>query len=176
MEELFNYLLELLKLLIPAFVVYLTVKSMFQKYNEHQVILQRGKQKEKFSEGLFPFKLQAYERMMLFLERISPDQQLRRIVQTGMTNGELQAHLLTAIRNEYEHNLSQQIYMSEDTWEVIKQVKNQLVHKINANAQSLQADGSALELSTALLSDEALTQILGLGKTAIKTEISELFE
>lgn len=176
MEELFNYLLELLKLLIPAFVVYLTVKTMFQKYNEHQLILHRSKQKEKFTEGLFPFKLQAYERMMLFLERVSPDQQLRRIVQTGMTNAELQVLLLTAIRNEYEHNLSQQIYIGEETWEVIKQVKNQLVHKINTKAQALQGEGSALELSTALLNDEALSQILGLGKTAIKTEISELFE
>ncbi|GIJ94201.1 hypothetical protein ACI75Y_11460 [Capnocytophaga stomatis] len=70
-----------------------------------------------------PLRLQAYERMALFLERISPQQLLLRIPSRNLPKKEYEALLVNSIDEEFEHNLSQQIYMSEDLWNVIRTAK-----------------------------------------------------
>lgn len=77
-------------------------------------------------------KLQAYERMALFLERINPPNLLTRHVAPGQKAGELQKQLLQSVREEYEHNMSQQIYLLPATWELIKKAKEDIVSLINA--------------------------------------------
>ena len=66
---------------------------------------------------VLPLRLQAYERMALFLERIDPNQLVMRIHTPGLTVSQEQNLLLTAIRSEFEHNLSQQIYISDPVWQ-----------------------------------------------------------
>ncbi len=84
-----------------------------------------------------PIKLQAYERIVLFLERISTESLIMRTVKPGMTAQQLHSALIANIRSEYEHNLSQQIYMSNEAWEMVKNAKGTVIRIINNIATKL---------------------------------------
>jgi hypothetical protein len=89
-----------------------------------------------------PLKLQAYERITLFLERITPSNLLIRIKPIGENKEAYASLLLKTIEQEYEHNLSQQIYISEECWSVIISSKNttaQIIKKTTANNNVLDA-------------------------------------
>ena len=125
-------LYEILKIVLPAVMVLLTawiiLRNMIrndQNKRRHELILQGAR-------TVTPIRLQAYERIVLFLERISIESLLLRVSNPDMTVGELQTALLSAIRNEFEHNLSQQIYMSPQAWEVVKNARSNTIKIINS--------------------------------------------
>lgn len=128
---------DLFKIIIPAGIVlyamFLTVKTMLQKQNEAKIIEIKAKNKE----IVLPIRLQAYERMSLFLERISPDQIIKRVQKNDMNVAELQYLLLNEIREEFNHNLSQQVYMSDEAWKIIKNAKEELIMVVNQSAKEL---------------------------------------
>ncbi len=72
--------------------------------------------------------------MILFLERISPDSLVIRVARPKMTTAQMQKALLSAIRKEFEHNMSQQIYVSGETWEAVKTAKESVIKLINTAA------------------------------------------
>ena len=88
-------------------------------------------------------KLQAFERMVLFLERINPPNLITRNVAAGQKARELQAKLLHSVREEYEHNMSQQIYLSTATWELIKRAKEEIISLINRSMTADMVDKDA---------------------------------
>jgi hypothetical protein len=90
--------------------------------------------------------LQAYERLALFLERISPNSLVLRCYQPGMDLKVLQGVLTKNIRDEFEHNLSQQVYVSSEAWNRIKEAKEEMINMINSSAVKLdnEADISSL--------------------------------
>lgn len=144
-------LLEMLKYILPAGVVfltaYLTIRTLVkhdQKKREREIIL-------KNKQLVTPVRLQAYERLTLFLERISPDNLVMRFSKDNLTVSQLQNQMLKTIRSEFDHNVSQQIYISPRAWEVIKSARENTVKLINATAQSLKPDEPAIKLSKALL-------------------------
>jgi hypothetical protein len=94
-----------------------------------------------------PVKLQAYERLTLFLERISPESMLIRHSPLDLTVEQYHQILLTTIRQEYEHNLSQQIYISPVLWETIRGAKEKLITLINRSAEELDQKSQGYELS-----------------------------
>jgi len=150
-------LLEVLKYILPSLVVfataYLLIKSFFDEQLKRKELEIRAIQKK----DLGPLKLQAYERIVLFLERISPHSLLPRVNQTGMNASMLQSHLLTSIRTEFEHNLSQQIYISKEAWLVTKNAKENIVTIINSSKDQVNNDAPAFELSKVIL--EKMMQI-----------------
>ena len=97
-----------------------------------------------------PVRLQAYERMALFLERIEPNQLLFRVNNPELTAAQMQAVLLSTIRSEYEHNMSQQIYISPEVWESIKRAKENVVNAINIAAGKLPPEAMAIDLDSAI--------------------------
>jgi hypothetical protein len=124
-----------------------------------------------------PIRLQAYERMVLMLERISPQSLVLRTQKPNMTNQALQAALLKNIRSEFEHNMAHQLYISDKAWEMIKTAKENLLKLINQNAISIKSDGPAIQLSKNILekmldSDKDPTQKAIL---YLKSEIRSLF-
>ncbi len=135
------------KILIPASIVlyaaYLLVRSFLAKEIELKKLEIRGRS----IETVLPMRLQAYERMCLFLERISPQNLLVRLNVGSMPAKEFQQILLNEIRNEYNHNVSQQVFMTEAVWEHVKNAKEDLVMTINDAASELAADSSSLDLS-----------------------------
>jgi MFS superfamily sulfate permease-like transporter len=142
---------DILKITIPALLVFLTawilLRNMIrndQDKRRQEIILQG-------SRTVTPIKLQAYERIVLFLERISMESLLVRVNTPEMSAAQLHSALLTTIRNEFEHNLSQQIYMSPQAWEVVKNARSNTVKIINNEAETMKPDASAIDLSRQLL-------------------------
>ncbi len=142
---------EILKITIPALLVLLTawvlIRSLLrndQDKRRQELILQN-------SRTVTPIKLQAYERIVLFLERISLESLLVRVNTSGMTTLQLHSALLTTIRSEFEHNLSQQIYMSPQAWEVVKNARSNMIKMINSEFEKAKNSDNAMELSKRLL-------------------------
>lgn len=138
---------ELLKILIPAATVlygmFLTVQAFLQKqFEQKQLDL-----KQKNAELITPLRLQAYERMTLFLERITPNNLLLRLGGMGINVADYQQVILQEIREEFNHNLSQQIYISHEAWEKIRQAMNEVVALVNTSSAEISQEAPALNLS-----------------------------
>lgn len=103
------------------------------------------------SRTVTTIKLQAYERIILFLERISLESLIVRVSSPEMTSSQLHNALLSSIRSEFEHNLSQQIYMSQQAWEVVRNARSNMIKIINSEAEKLPPDSSGIALSKKLL-------------------------
>ncbi len=116
---LINTLLEILKLSIPALVVFFTVDRLLGRYLDHQSL-----------------RLQAYERLSLLCERIDLPSLIIRVRPEGMKAGEYRLALLLAIQQEYEHNITQQVYVSGQLWEIVKLARDDNMQVIeHANGQ-----------------------------------------
>jgi hypothetical protein len=139
-------ILEILKYVIPAIIVLIATSTIVKKFLVNET---ERKRLSIFKEGMdttLRLRLQAYERLALYMERIHPRVLIPRVYVTGMTNRDLQTELIQAIRIEYEHNLSQQIYVSSQVWKTIQSVKEQEMAMINQVAGMLDPEGSAKEL------------------------------
>lgn len=140
-------LIEFGKILLPAslilYAAFLLVRSFIQKDIDMKRLEIRGKS----IETVLPNRLHAYERMTLFLERMSPNNLLIRLNTGAMPAKEFQQILLAEVRNEYNHNVSQQVYISEAVWELIKNAKEDLIVSINDAATEVGEGASSLELS-----------------------------
>ncbi|MBX2947030.1 MAG: hypothetical protein KF725_14445 [Cyclobacteriaceae bacterium] len=135
------------KILIPASLVlyaaYLLVRSFLAK----EIELKKLEIRSRSIETVLPLRLQAYERMCLFLERISPQNLLVRLNPGPVPARDFHQVLLSEIRNEYNHNVSQQIFMSESSWELVRNAKEDLVVTINEAASEMGQEATSLDLS-----------------------------
>lgn len=157
---------DILKITIPALIVFLTawilLRNMIrndQSKRRHEIIMQNSK-------TVIPIRLQAYERIVLFLERTSFESLLIRTNSPGMTARELHSALLSTIRSEFEHNLSQQIYMSQQAWEVVKNARSNNIKIINTEFENTPSTASGLEFSQKLLE-----KVMALDKEPTKTAV-----
>jgi hypothetical protein len=170
-------LIEFIKILVPASVVlygaYLLVRMFIQK----EVDLKKLEVRAKSIDTILPNRLQAYERMALFLERISPQNLLVRLSASGMTSKEFQQLLLSEIRNEYNHNVAQQVYMSENVWNLIKNAKEDLILNINDAAGEMTMDSTSLDLSRKIFEKSMNKQVdpIAHALTELKKEIQQTF-
>lgn len=98
-----------------------------------------------------PLRLQAYERLILLLERITPVQAINRALQPGMTASHFQLLLVQNIREEFEHNVAQQIYISPAGWTMIKSAKEEIIMLINTFASEIDAAENPTELAKYIL-------------------------
>ena len=95
----------------------------------------------------FPMQVDAYQRIVLFLERISPNNLVMRLNNPALPARVFQQLLLDNIRNEYEHNLAQQIFISHDGWNLARSSKDDTVKIINMAATNLPPTATCLDLS-----------------------------
>ena len=170
-------LIEFIKILVPASVVlyaaYLLVRSFIQRDIDLKKLEVRGRS----IETVLPNRLQAYERMALFLERISPQNLLVRLTAPGMTAREFHQLLLNEIRNEYNHNASQQVYMSEDVWSLIKSAKEDLIVSINDASSEMGAESTSLDLSKKIFEKSITKSVepIAHALSELKKEIQQTF-
>ncbi len=143
--------LDILKYILPSLVVFATAYFVIVKFLENDHKKHRYKIVSDNRKILIPIRLQAYERLALFLERISPESLIMRIQVPGYTAQQMQAELHNTIRIEFEHNLSQQIYISAEAWKVIKSSKENVIKLINSAAGGINPESSAFELNKAIL-------------------------
>jgi hypothetical protein len=172
-----NTLIEFGKILLPAtvvlYAVFLVVRSFIAKEIDMKKLDVRGRT----LETILPIRLQAYERITLFLERISPQNLLIRVNAPGLPAREFQKLLLDEIRNEYNHNVSQQVYMSEEVWQVVKNAKEDLVLVINEAASQVPAESTSIDLAKRIFERtlEKGVDPIGLALTELKKEIQQTF-
>ncbi|KLT65246.1 hypothetical protein [Pedobacter sp. BMA] len=105
---------------------------------------------------LLPLRLQAHERLIIFTDRINPANLLVRLHQQGISIAALQTGILNEVRSEYQHNITQQLYVDSQTWTVVRKLKDDTIAMINNAVQGLPADASGIELSKAILQHMAV--------------------
>lgn len=170
-------LIEFGKLIIPAafvlYAIYLTVRVFVNKELDKQRLEIRGRS----IETVLPNRIHAYERICLFLERIAPNNLLVRVNNGNYTARELQQILLNEIREEYNHNVSQQVYMSEEVWELVKNAKEELIVIVNEAASKLPNDANGIALSKQIfeISVRKEEDPISLALKEVKREIRQIF-
>jgi hypothetical protein len=170
-------LLEAFKIFLPCLVIgaaaYLIVKSFL----EHDSKKARAEIESTKAELIIPARMQAYERIVLFLERITPDNLIRRTLNVTTSARIFQGDMIASIRSEYEHNLSQQVYMSHTAWTMVKTATEETIRLINVAGSKLPASALASDLAQNILS---ITTKIGKFPTQvaidnIKKEFSQFF-
>jgi hypothetical protein len=172
-----NALIEFGKILIPASVVLYAVYLITRSFIQKEIELRRLEIRGRSIETILPNRLQAYERITLFLERISPQNLLIRLSAPGLAAREFHQLLLAEIRNEYNHNVSQQVYMSEDVWSTVKNAKEDLIVSINDAAGEMGPESTSLELSKKIFEKSVNKSIdpIAHALSELKKEIQQTF-
>jgi hypothetical protein len=172
-----DYIADLLKILLPAGIVlygmYLVVLSFLSKDREKMLV----ELKTQNSQTILPIRLQAAERLCLLLERITPNNLVRRANPGIYTAGELHSFLLEEIREEFNHNFSQQVYFSEETWEAVKRAIEEVTTMINFSRQMLEAEASGIDLAKAIFAQslEKKNDAIAYALKQVKSEVSLYF-
>jgi hypothetical protein len=146
-----NVLVEVLLVLITASAVFITAYFLLKMFLDNESKKRAVDYKTQNTKLILPVRLQAYERIILFLERISPNSLIVRLQVPGMQALQLQKELHSLIRAEFEHNFSQQIYMSDKAWDVACAAKENVIKLINLSAQRVASDAPAMELSQVVM-------------------------
>lgn len=148
---------ELLTLLIPAALVFLTAWLFFNKMRNDQRDFQRMLIRLEERKHSLPLQLKAYERLIIMLERITPGNLVMRVNSGSMNSAQLQLELLKSIREEFEHNISMQMYVSRSAWELSRTAKDECVRLIKIAASQSAPDATAMSLSKIIFDLEQKT-------------------
>lgn len=146
---------DILLITVPGLLVFLSCYLLVKRYFESNVDRQIKELKAETQKTLLPLRLQAYERVVLYLERISPNSIVMRVYKPGMSSKLLQMELTRTIREEYEHNMTQQIYVSVNAWTLLKNAKEETIRLINISSAQISPDASGLELSQMIFENSA---------------------
>lgn len=160
---------------IPALITGLIAYFFFKEHTKNEDGRRRFLLHKDMQVNSMPLRLQAYERMALFLERITPSKLLIRVTPISSNREDYESLLIQNIEQEFEHNLSQQIYLSDECWNIITAAKNATIQLIR-KASLLEKTNTANKLREVVLtemmekrapSDAALS--------FIKQEVSEMW-
>ena len=165
-------LIALIFLLYPLCRKIISLLEVVVKQYVHSAASKSGQPSVSATQTLLNLKLLAYERIILFIERMKPDSLIPRTISSGYTNQEYHQLLLGEIRKEFEYNLSQQLYLSENAWTIVSNFKNNMTTLINTSANDCVPTEPANGLAKKILeiyisSDIKINQIL----QAIKNDI-----
>jgi hypothetical protein len=169
--------LELLKYTVPSIitggVAYMMINKMFEQENRRH-FAEVKKENLKYTT---PVRLQAHERLLLLLERTDPVQVVNRVIKPGMTAKSMQIAIITEIKNEFDHNITQQLYVSGKCWGEILKAKEDALKLVTVVAGSVDHSADAMEFSKALIrvqSEQQFFTSLAAIQT-VKREISKIF-
>ena len=137
---------------VPALITGMIAYYFFKEHTKNEDGRRRFLLHKELQVNSLPLRLQAYERMVLFLERISPTKLLIRVSPTSSDEDTYESLLVATIEQEFEHNLSQQIYVSEECWNIIAAAKNATIQLIR-KAGLLEKTGTADKLREVILTE-----------------------
>lgn len=169
---------ELLKIIIPAAAVFAASYFLVKRFLDNEQKRREFELKKSTLGTITPLKIQAFERIVIFLERINPNSLVIRVNKNGMNARQLQLELVAAVKTEYEHNLSQQIYLSAGAWELVKTSKEEIIQLINIASSKVTYDSNGSDLAMMILN---ITNNLGkklpndVAIDYIKKEIAKIF-
>ena len=144
-------MVEILKYCIPTLCVLLATWLIMRQFYKAEAEKRLWELKRLAQKEISPVRLRAYERLALLLERTTPEHMLLELNLGEMTVLQVQQHLVRTIRMEYEHNASQQVYVSEEVWGMVLNSKEQTVVFVNTIAQQLPPESTALDYAKTLI-------------------------
>lgn len=169
-------LLFLFVILITCGSIVLIVFRFLKKQNSREVLNLKLELRKQRQEFFLPSRLDAYQRSVLLMERIHPNSLIMRTHNPTLNAKLFQAELVKSVRNEFEHNVTQQIFINPSTWGIMKSSKeevNKLIHmagsQMDEKATSIQLSGKIMEIVVQL--DQFPTEI---AVDALKKEFQEL--
>ena len=169
--ELFDYL----SYLLPALLVGLIAYYFFKTFVNHQKEMRYLEMRKENRSEVLPLRLQAFERLVLFLERISLAQLLHRVKPVGDDKLGYENLLIASIEQEFEHNIAQQVYVSQKCWDAIKASKNSTISLIRRKCVN-EKISSAQQLRESILSELLeKSSPSDTGIAFLKNEIKTLF-
>lgn len=170
------FVLALVFIMTKAFVNYNEKHLDFIK-KEHEMLNQQFSEKNYSKQNsMLQTRVQAYERTVLLLERINPSQMIPRSLAPGQTARSLEIKLQQTVREEFEHNLSQQIYISDLAWDLVKAARESVSQRIRKAAEEVDPSAPASELAQKILvmNLEKDTDPLEKALKVLKKEVREL--
>ena len=173
-----TYLFDIVKYTLSGLLVFFAAWYFVKPLLLQNLNFQRLELKKAGLKHTLPLRLQAYERTVLFLERINPANLLVRLYVPGMSAIEMHKIIIADIRSEYQHNISQQIYVTEMTWAVVKKIKEETIGIISSAANALPTEASSMDLSKSVLTHLANLESenpYDVALSIVKRDIQSLF-
>ena len=140
-------LVQILVAVLPSIVVFLTAFYLIKQFMGGRAMERVADVRRDDHKHVLPLRLQAYERLTLFAERISPGALLLRVHKGNMSARMFHAELVATIREEYEHNVTQQVYVSDKAWSKVRQAKEETIRLVNLSYEQTGDAASGTELS-----------------------------
>lgn len=161
MKHLFIYLeidfaqygIQVIQFLLPALIVFGITYTLIKKFLEVDYRNKLLDIKKESQPHVLPARLQAYERLIIFLERISPDNLVLRQAKAGESAANFRLRLIQSINEEFNHNIAQQLYVSNQAWTLIKAVKEQIIGIIENAYKDMNESSKGPDLGTQIMKD-----------------------
>ena len=161
--------------LLPAIVVGIVAYYFFKGHTANEEGRRRYLVQKEAQKQVLPLRLQAYERITLYLERINPTKLLVRIKPFSDSKDDYENLLIRTIEQEYEHNLTQQIYVTPECWNLLVAAKNATIHVIRQGSMQ-EKDGDVDKMRQRIIQN-FMEEVSPSQKalTYVRREVSELF-
>jgi len=169
-------ILEIIKVTVPALIVFLTVYYLVKNYLDSQYQIKMLEYKQNQQKTTIPLRLQAYERLSLFCERINIPSMILRLREEDMSASDLRVTLMVNVQREFEHNITQQVYVSDKLWQIILFSRDDVINILNMVYSQIEPGADAKVYSRALFDALNERELIPLDKSlvAIKKEASLL--
>ena len=168
-------IIELISYTLPTLIMGFVGYNFFVLYTKNETAKRNYLLQKETKRDSLSLRLQAYERMTLFLERINPSQLLIRISPISDNKTDYQNFVIAQIEQEFEHNLAQQIYLSEECWSTLLTAKNTIIQMILLAAKNEEIN-NANELREIILKNLLEKQSPStIALAFLKNEVSQLW-
>ena len=161
---------------LPISLAYL-IYTLTKKYFDQQSNARAAEIQQQRLQATLPLRLQAYERLLLLCERISIPNLVGRLRTEGSSSSDLRMAMLMAIKQEFEHNVTQQIYVSESLWKILLMARDNTANAVDIVAQKLDKNATSeafiSEMST-FLTEQSSVDSIGMAQSAIRQEAASL--
>lgn len=173
----YSFLYEVIKIAIAGIAVVFVAFYLLKPFLENKEKLQLLELKKATGTQTLPLRLQAYERIILYIDRVNPANLLVRLNASAYTAAELHSLIVTEVRNEYQHNVTQQLYISTRAWQVVKRMKDDTLNLTKSAMQALPEGATGLDLGKTILShlSKLETDPYDIATSLIRAEVEELF-
>lgn len=165
-------ILEIIKITIPALIVFFTVQTLLKQFLEGQYKARMLEFKQNQNNTTIPLRLGAYERLSLFCERISIPNLILRLRTDDMNATDLKMALMLGVQQEFEHNITQQVYVSDQLWQIVKIARDDTINIVNLVYNSIDPNADAREYAGTMFKYLQSREVMSTDKAlvAIKKE------
>ncbi len=172
-----DFILQLALITIPAGAVLYTSMQFLKKQNEKEFIHLNNDLKKERQNFFLPSRVESYQRAVLLMERIHPNSIVMRLHNPALPAKMFQSELLKAIREEYDHNVAQQIFISLQGWEMVRNSKEETIKIINLAGSQMDVTSMSSDLAAKIF--EIVAEVgkmpTEIAVDYLKTELQKLF-